>query len=124
MAHNPQDLTGALGIHKGDDISPTISVLDAADAEVDISAATEITWVMARQPGGSALIMKLLSTAGITLVGGIGNEHKFRVVLEPDDTKALPDGFYYHEAEVALAGSDSTVIHGSVELSPASVPNP
>lgn len=124
MSHAYYALTGDNAMHAGDARTVTVAVVDGAGAEIDIRAASEITMVVARQPGGTPFLTKTLTSSppGIALTGGAGNDHKFDASFIEADTVNVTPGFYYYEAEVRLATGPSTVVHGPFEIAPTSIP--
>jgi hypothetical protein len=99
----------------GDDYTFDVLVNDTAGVLVNISGATEITWVMATGESASASITKTKTGGGITLPGG-GTDGVFRVALVPGDTSGLTAGVYYQEAFTNLSTGIKNVIIGTVWL--------
>ena len=93
---------------KGDDVAPIFTVVDGSGAAIDISGATEITWLLYTLVGTVVLTKKKTISSGVTLVSG-GTTGKFQVNLT-DAELALLSGIYRHSAVVTdSGGNDSTV---------------
>lgn len=88
------------------------------DSGVDISAATEITWVMSESELSELpTLSKTLTGGGIAITNGPAGE--FTITLAVADTQNVPHGHYYHEAEIALGGKVSKSLEGTVTLNPS-----
>jgi hypothetical protein len=105
-------------MHSGDTKEFTITVVDAADAEVDITDAISIKFGLAKSAhSASALVSKSLGDGIEKTNPQVG---EFAVTLEPADTEDLPGGVYYFEAEVMFEPDvTGTIISGDVLISPS-----
>jgi hypothetical protein len=83
------------------DASPIVSPLPA----LDLSLATQITWVLAKKQGGTPIITKTLTSPG-----GVS------IVSSPAGLK----GSYYHELQIEPG--PSTALFGNFEIQPDSAP--
>jgi len=96
------------------DASPIVSPLPP----LDLSLATEITWVLAKKQGGAPLITKTLgSPTGVTIVDAANG--RIDVQLNNADTAALK-GTFYHELQIEPG--PSTALFGNFEIQPDSAP--
>jgi hypothetical protein len=111
-AKTGQDFT----IYAGDDETLTFTVTDGTNP-INLSAMSEITWRMAREPKDAPIVSKTKTGGAITLPG-TGTDGKFRVAISAADTRSL-HGFYVHLATVTDAGGNlSTVATGRIEVGP------
>ena len=110
MSHQIQNFE----IHAGDDQAVMVTVKDEAGSVVDISGATEITWILKRSEGSSTdTLTKSKTGGGITITDGPGGV--FEITVTSSDTAAL-QGLYYHKAVVTLASGKTTVLTGVVSV--------
>lgn len=98
---------------KGDTPSPIFTVTDSSGVAVNISAATEITWLCRTDAATAAALTKTKTGGAITFVN-TGSDGKFQVALTATDTNSL-SGFYTHSATVVIAGVIITVEVGRME---------
>ena len=105
--------TNDLTMHSGDTFRLEVTVNDSLGAPLDISTAT-ITWALSRKrsdkvsPRGDALVTK----AATVIDGPTG---RCNVTLYEADTAGL-SGVYYHELQVTIGASVSTVIYGTFTI--------
>jgi hypothetical protein len=104
-------------MHSGDTRTLEITVKDEDSAVVNISTAT-ITWALSKQdsasvaPKGAAIVTKTVGD-GVTITDGPNG--RVDVAISAADTSAL-SGDYYHELEVTISSSVSTVLFGTVTI--------
>lgn len=99
----------------GDTKVVQITVLDADGDPVDITSAT-IKWQAARSLGKSPVITKATGGSGVSITDAANGV--FEVTLSGSDTEDLK-GDYYFEAEVTASdGTISTVIAGTMKVTP------
>lgn len=106
-------------IFSGDTKRLTYTVKDSAGVVIDISGGA-FRWALSRLkpdettpvPVGDALFTKSVGS-GITITDGPNGE--LRVDLAPADTEDLT-GSHYHELEMILGGSTSTVAYGQMDI--------
>lgn len=86
---------------------------------LDISTAAEIKWVItANSDSTTALLTKLMTTSGITIVNGANGT--FRVDIASGDLDDIGTGTFYHSTFIEMAdGSKFTVATGYVQIKPA-----
>ncbi len=107
-------------MHSGDTKTLQVTIVDDAGAVVDISGATSITWAISKtiagsgEPKGLALTTKTVGS-GITLTTD-GTDGRCDVLIDGADTDALA-GEYYHEMQLILTSTISTVLFGTVTIS-------
>lgn len=100
----------------GDDKVLRITVVDTANAVVDITDFLEIRWKMARTVHQSPLLEKSLNNGIVIVNGGSG---RYDIVLNSPDTEAMRQGDYYHEAEcIDEDGNVATVMIGTITILP------
>lgn len=107
-------------IYIGDSAAPVFTVTGGPpnNAPIDISGATEIIWVAARSPGGTPILTKRKTTAGIAFVN-TGTDGKFKVIITAADS-ALLSGSYVHSSVVTDGtGAVSTVALGAMQVGAA-----
>ena len=86
-----------------------IDFIDSNATPYDVSDATEITFIIARNVRSAPLFTKLKSDGGITIT----NDTQGRLSLTAADTGALPIGTNYYECKVFAAdGNVATVLSG------------
>jgi hypothetical protein len=98
------------------DASPIVSPLPA----LDLSLATQITWVLAKKQGGTPIITKTLtSPGGVSIVSSPATDGRVNIQLDNADTAGLK-GSYYHELQIEPG--PSTALFGNFEIQPDSAP--
>jgi hypothetical protein len=105
-------------IFAGDRMRLLVTVADPMSAPVDLGAASEIRWQLARGVEGPALIAKSLG-AGVTVLDAAAG--LFEVLLAPADTAAL-SGEFHHEAEIVDPDGPATVLYGRAIIKPTLIP--
>ena len=105
-------------MHSGDTRRLEITIVDENSAAVNLSTAT-ITWALSKKdsasvaPKGSALLTKTLANGGITIVSAAAG--RCDVDLASSDTVTF-SGDYYHELELTILATVSTVLYGAVTI--------
>ena len=118
MSHSVQDFP----YHAGDEIPIEVTVYQKDGVTIeDISAASETRWALATEAGATPLFTKTQTGTDITQPGG-GTDGIFQVAMTAADTVNLAPGLYYHEAEITLNGKKETIMTGTVDLEPSSLP--
>jgi hypothetical protein len=113
---------------RNDDITLTVSVVDAAGTVVPLTNAVEITFAMSKKKADgtfstTAALTKKKSTGGVVVTSTTGG--KFNVVINSNDTESLSPADYYYEVELIDAGGDvGTCLIGTVELKKDLILNP
>lgn len=101
--------------YKGDTVVPVFSVVNSTGAPVDISGATQITWIAQLNNDTGILITKSKTGGQITFVTD-GTDGKFQVHVDPADTTPL-SGFYVHKATLTDgAGNVTSVTVGRLQV--------
>lgn len=101
------------GMYRGDSATLQISIVDEEDgADLDVSTARAITWVMVKAVDESVLLTKTLGS-GLSVSGNI-----VRVTLLPADTASLsPHAGFGHELEITDAFARVfTALQGTVQI--------
>lgn len=92
----------------GDTVRPIFTVLNQANAVVNIATVNEITWTARSQEGDAALITKTKTGGAITFVTN-GSDGKFQVTIGPTDVASL-SGFYLHSASITDSNNFQTTV--------------
>ena len=115
MAIGPQQ---DISLHSGDSRTLRITINDDAGAALDITGAT-IKWQLSKkaadsvEPKGAFILSKGTTSTGIEITDATGGICE--VTLAPADTEALA-GEFYHELQMTLDGSVSTVLFGQATI--------
>lgn len=104
-------------MHAGNDRRVIVPVVDQANNPIDLSGAQEITWIIAKRPGGNPIVEKTLTGDDIMIT----NNTTFKFDINPSDTENK-SGHYYHEAQVLnSAGKVYTPLYGTINILPTSI---
>lgn len=98
----------------GDSKTLQVALVDEAGVPIDVSAPVTMTWELSKRVTSTAILIKTLGS-GITVIDGPAG--KFNIELFPADTADLK-GDYYQEIEINDRGNISTVLSGTVAISP------
>lgn len=83
-----------------------VNVIDQDGVAMDISAASELTVIIAPSVTGTAAITKTLTGGGITLSGNTA----YFFDISDTESGALTPGTLYHEHQIDTAGGDKVTI--------------
>lgn len=104
-----------LGFTAGDYKEITVPVVDSTGANQVITGAT-IVWVVKRNENDTTALLTASTANGKITILANPNDHKFKITLQEADTANIPQGVYYHEAEVSLGGNEEVVMRGRLRL--------
>lgn len=109
--------TGTICVPRGDSrlIVFTVRENDCQGDFFDISAATEIVFIVADEYGGTVRITKRLSNGGIQIST---NDYQFSLTVTSADTGALVRASNYYEARVTTSGGNNVTVSAGVFKSP------
>lgn len=103
------------GFTAGDYKEITVPVVDSTGANQDITGAA-VTWVVKRNENDATALLTASTANGKIAVLANPNQYKFKITLQEADTANIPQGVYYHEAEVSLSGNEEVVMRGRLRL--------
>jgi len=107
----------SISMHSGDTRKLQVTIVDESSAAVDLTSAS-IIWALSKKaadevlPRGSAIVTKSIGD-GITVIDAVTG--RVDILIDSADTASLA-GDFYHEMQLTLGGSVSTVLYGTVTI--------
>jgi len=127
MAHNEQNFQ----LHAGNDRDLVITCTDSDGVDLDLSlAGLIITWILVRHPLSNTPLISLSSSAAITLPSPLTNQYNLHIAGSDTMTNSprayvVDPGVYWHGSVLEDGdGNRTTLLHGTLEVSPGYVAPP
>lgn len=99
-----------LCIGQGNDKGFLFTAYDQTGALLDVSGASQITFIISASVTSSILLTKTLSGGGVVL----SNAHQFRVQISDTESAALPIGGLYCEVGIVSATGEKYTLGAGV----------